>query len=119
MSTELDFNFDHLFTTDYKIIEDQIMASKYKTEIDSTVIVKINQHVDDEYFTSHVGCLDEEDYDMYMKYYNSFYKNKKIDKLIYKIRRTTEEIIEINNWFSRLHGAYEYHRDKKNKLSTA
>lgn len=80
MSTELDFNFDHLFTTDPRIIEYQIMSSKYKTEIDTTVIIKINQHLDDDYFTSYVGCLEDEDYYMYMKYYNSFYKNKKLTK---------------------------------------
>ena len=74
----MDFNFDHLFTTDPRIIEHQIISSKYKTEIDSTVITKINQRVDDDTFRSYVGGLEDEEYNMYIKYLNSFYKNQKI-----------------------------------------
>ena len=111
----MDFNFDHLFTTDLDIIQNQIMASKYKTEIDSTVISKINQHVDDEDFNNYVGGLEDEEYYMYMKYYNSFYKNKKIEKILYKENKYVDDSIEVNNWYKRLHGAYEYQRDKQVK----
>ena len=116
--TEMDFNFDHLFTTDPRIIEDQIISSKYKTEIDSTVITKINQHVDDEDFNNYVGGLEDEEYYMYMKYYNSFYKNKKIEKILYKENKYVDDSIEVNNWYKRLHGAYEYQRDKQKHIST-
>ena len=118
MSTDMDFNIDHLFTADPGIIEDQIMSSKYKSEIDTTAMSKINQHVDDEDFINYVGGLEDADYYMYMKYYNSFYKNKKIDKMLYKTRITTEDSIEIRQWFKRRYGAYQYERDKK-RLSTA
>ena len=119
MSTDMDFNIDHLFTADPRIIEDQILSSKYRTEIDGTVISKINQHVDDDYFTSYVGCLEDDDYYMYMKYYNSFYKNKKIDKILNKKDKYEDDSIELNNWFKRRYGAYQYQRDEKKQLSTA
>jgi hypothetical protein len=119
MSTDMDFNIDHLFTTDHRIIEDQILSSKYKTEIITTVIVEINQHLDDDYFTSYVGCLEDEDYYMYMKYYNSFYKNKKIDKILKKKDKYKDDSVELHNWFTRRYGSYQYERDKKQQLSTA
>ena len=119
MSTQLGFNFDHLFTSDSRIIENQIMSSKYKTEIDTTTISKINQHVDDEDFINYVGGLEDEDYYMYMKYYNSFYKNKKIDKILNKKDKYEDDSIELNNWFKRRYGAYQYQRDEKKQLSTA
>jgi hypothetical protein len=56
---------------------------------------------------------------MYMKYYNSFYKNKKIEKILYKENKYVDDSIEINSWYKRLHGAYEYQRDKQKHISTA
>jgi hypothetical protein len=130
----VDFNFDHLFTVDPRIIDDQIMASKYKTEIDSKVITKINQHVDDEYFTSYVGSVDYNDYSMYIKYLNSFYNDKKIDKMLYnghdihayssakrdRCRRSEEyetisnsNFTTLHNWFKMLYDGYVYFKSHK------
>ena len=106
----MDFNFDHLFTTDPRIIEDQIISSKYKTEIDSTVITKINQHVDDETFRSYVGGLEDEEYNMYIKYLNSFYKNQKIEKLVYKEDISADDFKTLHFWFIKFHDVYQYHK---------
>jgi hypothetical protein len=113
----MDFNFDHLFTTDPDIIQNQIMASKYKTEIDSKVITKINQHVDDETFRSYVGGLEDEEYNMYIKYLNSFYKNQKIEKLVYKENISADDFKTLHFWFIQFHDAYQY--DKSHNLSSS
>ncbi len=115
MSTGLGFNFDHLFTADLRIIEDQILSSKYKSEIITTVIVEINQHLDDDYFTSYVGCLEDDEYYMYIKYYNSFYKNKQIDKILKKKDKYEDDSIELHDWFNRRYSSYQYKRDKNKK----
>ena len=117
MRTEMDFNFDHLFTTDPRIIDNQIMESKYKTEIDATVISKINLHVDHEYFTSYVGSVDDDDYSMYIKYLNSFYNDKKIDKMLYNDTISNDDFTKLHNWFKMLYDGHVYFKSKKFALS--
>jgi hypothetical protein len=113
----MDFINDHLFTADPEIIQNQILASKYKTEIISTVISKINQHVDDEYFTSYVGSVDDDDYSMYIKYLNSFYNDNKIDKMLYNETISNDDFTKLHNWFKMLYDGHVYFKSKKIALS--
>jgi hypothetical protein len=113
MSAGLGFNFDHLFTADPTIIENQIMSSKYKTEIITTVIVEINLHVDDEDFINYVCDVNEDEYRMYIKYLNTFYKDKKIDKILNKKKIYADDMMTIDDWVLVLHNAYTYFRSHK------
>ena len=103
---------DHLFTPDPEIIQNKIVSSRYDHEIDTTVIAMINQHADDNYFTTYVGNLYNDEYYMFMKYLNLFYQNTKIDRLLYDENINVDHSIVIQNWFKQMYHAYQYFRSQ-------